>query len=189
MVRLKFLSIPPARHNWVKSKQNKQTEETLAGFSLCIKFCLLFLLIFLLPLCSLYWLRARWKQIEININTRRSICWYWRRNIYLNILSQLERFQCNAILFNIGRECRSQARLYIITVLTLNLTFRESHVVNEVDLVLVVGVEGDGVVLDDAAVEDPLDSRDRITRDLTVESSVGPRSANHLEILNRKFYQ
>ena len=73
--------------------------------------------------------------------------------------------------------------------MTLNLTFRESHVVNEVDLVLVVGVEGDGVVLDDAAVEDPLDSRDRITRDLTVESSVGPRSANHLEILNRKFYQ
>ena len=66
---------------------------------------------------------------------------------------------------------------------------RESHVVNEVDLVLVVGVEGDGVVLDDAAVEDPLDSRDRITRDLTVESSVGPRSANHLEILNRKFSQ
>ena len=73
--------------------------------------------------------------------------------------------------------------------MTINLTFRESHVVNEVDLVLVVGLEGDGVVLDDAAVEDPLDSGDRITRDLTVESSVGPRSTNHLEILNRKFYQ
>ena len=73
--------------------------------------------------------------------------------------------------------------------MTIKLTFRESHVLDEVKLVLVVGVEGDGVVLDDAAVEDPLDSRDRIARDLTVESSVGPRSANHLEILNRKFYQ
>ena len=73
--------------------------------------------------------------------------------------------------------------------MTIKLTFGESHVLNEVELVLVVGVEGDGVVLDDAAVEDPLDSRDRIARDLTVESGVGPRSSNHLEILNRKFYQ
>ena len=71
--------------------------------------------------------------------------------------------------------------------MTLNLTFRESHVVNEVNLVLVAGVEGDGVVLDDAAVEDPLDGRDRVAGDLAVESGVGPRSANHLEISNRKF--
>ena len=74
-----------------------------------------------------------------------------------------------------------------VEVSRTNLTFRESHVLNEVDLVLVGGVEGDGVVLDDAAVENPLDSRDWITRDLTVESGVGPRSANHLEILNRNF--
>ena len=73
--------------------------------------------------------------------------------------------------------------------MTINLTFRESHVLNEVDLVLVVGVEGDGVVLDDAAVKDPLDGRDRVAGDLAVESCVGPRPANHLEILNRKFYQ
>ena len=66
---------------------------------------------------------------------------------------------------------------------------RESHVVNDVSLVLVVGMEGGGVVLYDAAVEDPLDSRDRVAGDLAVESCVGPRSANHLEILNRKFYQ
>ena len=73
--------------------------------------------------------------------------------------------------------------------MTLNLTFRESHVVNEVNLVLVAGVEGDGVVLDDAAVEDPLDGGYRVAGDLAVESCVGPRSANHLEMLNRKFYQ
>ena len=50
-------------------------------------------------------------------------------------------------------------------------------------------MEGDGVVLDDAAVEDPLDGRDRVAGDLAVESCVGPRPANHLEILNRKFSQ
>ena len=50
-------------------------------------------------------------------------------------------------------------------------------------------MEGDGVVLDDAAVEDPLDGWDRIARDLTVESSVGPGSANDLEISNINFYQ
>ena len=92
----------------------------------------------------------------------------------------------NAISFK--RRENAEARLYLLVLLLTNVfTFRESHVVNEVCLVLVAGVEGDGVVLDDAAVENPLDSRDWITRDLTVESGVGPRSANHLEILNRNF--
>ena len=94
----------------------------------------------------------------------------------------------NAISFK--RRENAEARLYLPVLLLTNvLTFRESHVVNEVCLVLVAGVEGDGVVLDDAAVEDPLDGRDRVAGDLAVESCVGPRPANHLEILNRKFYQ
>ena len=71
----------------------------------------------------------------------------------------------------------------------INLTFQESHVFNEVSFVLVAGVEGDGVVPNDPAVEDPLDSGDRVAGDLAVESGVGPRSANHLEISNRKFCQ
>ena len=97
--------------------------------------------------------------------------------------------QCNIIQHWKSRSQAVSYYLIVVIVLRLNLTFRESHVVDEVHLVLVVGVEGDGVVLDDAAVEDPLDSRDRIPGDLTVESGVGPRSTNHLEILNRKFYQ
>ena len=70
----------------------------------------------------------------------------------------------------------------MVEFLTINLTIREIHVFDEVCLVLVAGVEGDGVVLDDPAVEDPLDSGDRVAGDLAVESGVGPRSANHLEI-------
>ena len=94
----------------------------------------------------------------------------------------------NAISFK--RRENAEARLYLPVLLLTNvLTFRESHVVNEVCFVLVAGVEGHGVVLDDPAVEDPLDGRDRVAGDLAVESCVGPRSANHLEILNRKFYQ
>ena len=55
----------------------------------------------------------------------------------------------------------------MVAFLTINLTIRDIHVVDEVCLVLVAGVEGDGVVLDDAAVEDPLDCRDWVARDLT----------------------
>ena len=92
----------------------------------------------------------------------------------------------NAISFK--RRENAEARLYLLVLLLTNvLTFRESHVVNEVCLVLVAGVEGDGVVLDDAAVEDPPDRRDRVTGDLTVESYAVPQPANHLEILNRNF--
>ena len=91
--------------------------------------------------------------------------------------------QCNII-----QHWKRMQKPLIVKVSRTNITFRESHVVNEVDLVLVGGVEGDGVVLDDAAVENPLDCRDGITRDFTVESGVGPRSAHHLEILiNRNF--
>ena len=75
----------------------------------------------------------------------------------------------------------------MVAFLTINLTIRDIHVVDEVCLVLVAGVEGDGVVLDDAAVEDPLDGRDRVAGDLTVESYAVPQPANHLEILNRNF--
>ena len=97
--------------------------------------------------------------------------------------------QCNIIQHWKSRSQAVSYYLIVVIVLRLNLTFRESHVVDEVHLVLVVGVEGDGVVLDDAAVEDPLDGWDRIARDLTVESSVGPGSANDLEISNINFYQ
>ena len=77
----------------------------------------------------------------------------------------------------------------MVAFLTINLTIRDIHVVDEVCLVLVAGVEGDGVVLDDAAVEEPTDQRDRVAGDLTVESYAVPQPANHLEILNRKFSQ
>ena len=75
----------------------------------------------------------------------------------------------------------------MVEFLTINLTIRDIHVVDEVCLVLVAGVEGDGVVLDHAAVEEPPDHRDRVAGDLTVESYAVPQPANHLEILNRNF--
>ena len=75
----------------------------------------------------------------------------------------------------------------MVEFFTINLTIRDIHVVDEVCLVLVAGVEGDGVVLDDAAVEEPPDRRDRVAGDLTVESYAVPQPANHLEILNRNF--
>ena len=111
-------------------------------------------------------------------------------NTYGYDISYLNLKGFNAMQYYSTLEENAEARRYLfVVVLTINLTFRESHVVNEVCFVLVAGVEGHGVVLDDPAVEDPLDSRDRVAGDLAVESCVGPRSANHLEILNRKFYQ
>ena len=78
---------------------------------------------------------------------------------------------------NIKHAPCDSARYIIITLLTL--TFSEGEILNDVDLVRVLGVEGRRVVLDDAAVEDPLDPGHGVARDLAAQRGVAPRPPHH----------
>ena len=61
----------------------------------------------------------------------------------------------------------------------LTFTFSQGEILDDVDLVGVLGVEGRRVVLDDAAVEDPLDPGHGVARDLTAQRGVAPRPPHH----------
>ena len=61
----------------------------------------------------------------------------------------------------------------------ITLTFGEGEVLDDVDLVRVLGVKGRRVVLYDAAVEDPLDPGHGIPGDLAAQRGVAPRPPHH----------
>ena len=64
-------------------------------------------------------------------------------------------------------------------IITLTLTFGEGEVLDDVDLVRVLAVQGRRVVLDDAAIEDPLDPGHGVARDLAAQRGVAPRPPHH----------
>ena len=64
-------------------------------------------------------------------------------------------------------------------ILALTLTFRQSEVLDDVDLVRVLGVEGGGVVLDDAPVENPLDPGHGVPGDLAAQRGVSAGPPHH----------
>ena len=64
-------------------------------------------------------------------------------------------------------------------IITLTLTFGEGEVLDDVDLVRVLAVKGRRVVLDDAAIEDPLYPGHGVARDLAAQRGVAPRPPHH----------